>query len=115
MKLSKLIWKTTDVMDVTYGYMGRIHVFTTYRLAHNKYGLMSPMPQFGTHYYKSKQEAIRCAPHLLKDYLNLLLDNKPTTCYTYSVKHKRCKHDYRSDGRSYCYCIKCGKDKYNGL
>ena len=23
-----------------------------------------------------------------------------------------CKHDYRSDGRSYCYCIKCGKNKY---
>jgi hypothetical protein len=22
------------------------------------------------------------------------------------------KHEYRSDGRSYCYCIKCGKNKY---
>ncbi len=26
--------------------------------------------------------------------------------------HKKCRHDYRSDGRSYCYCIKCKKDKY---
>lgn len=25
---------------------------------------------------------------------------------------KKCKHDYRSDGRTYCYCIKCGKNKY---
>jgi predicted nucleic-acid-binding Zn-ribbon protein len=25
------------------------------------------------------------------------------------MKHK---HDYRSDGRTYCYCIKCGKNKY---
>lgn len=27
-------------------------------------------------------------------------------------EEQKCKHDYRSDGRSYCYCIKCGKDKY---
>jgi hypothetical protein len=26
---------------------------------------------------------------------------------------KKCKHKYRSDGRSYCYCVKCGKDKYD--
>jgi hypothetical protein len=25
---------------------------------------------------------------------------------------EKCRHDYRSDGRSYCYCIKCGKNKY---
>ena len=23
---------------------------------------------------------------------------------------EKCRHDYRSDGRSYCYCIKCGKE-----
>lgn len=23
-----------------------------------------------------------------------------------------CKHDYRSDGRSYYYCIKCGYEPY---
>lgn len=25
---------------------------------------------------------------------------------------EQCKHDYRSDGRTYCYCIKCNKNKY---
>lgn len=28
----------------------------------------------------------------------------------YIVKKKLYRHDYRSDGRSYYYCIKCGKD-----
>lgn len=30
-------------------------------------------------------------------------------------KTDKCKHDYRSDGRSYCYCIKCNKNKYGDI
>lgn len=34
-----------------------------------------------------------------------------TKIYKYCHKYRdKCKHEYQSDGRSYCYCIKCGKD-----